>query len=170
MSERALPFELRIRRMTMADVDAVYALDVLSFTLPWPSRSYRFEVNENPNSRPWVAEVLLPDGRWLLAAMTVIWVIIDEGHVGTFAVHPDFRRMGIGRRMMGVALQGLIAEGIEMVFLEVRRGNLAAQALYRQFGFEVEGVRSRYYQDNHEDALLMSLRDLKPEKIQHLLE
>ena len=51
---------LSIRKMTVADVPAVAELDQISFSLPWPERSFRFEVTDNPASRCWVAEV---DGR-----------------------------------------------------------------------------------------------------------
>ena len=53
--------ELRFRHMQLEDVEQVYAIDVLSFALPWSERSYRYELTENKNSRTWVAEVL--DGR-----------------------------------------------------------------------------------------------------------
>jgi ribosomal-protein-alanine N-acetyltransferase len=47
--------------------------------------------------------------------------------------------------------------------LEVRESNLAAQAMYQKFGFEVTGRRSGYYRDNSEAALLMTLEELRPE-------
>ncbi len=53
--------ELRFRHMRLEDIEQVYAIDVLSFALPWSERSYRFELTENQNSRTWVAEAL--DGR-----------------------------------------------------------------------------------------------------------
>ena len=59
-----------IRRMTLEDIPAVHEIDMLSFSLPWPERSFRFEVTENPVSRGWVAEVA---GQ--IAAMLVLWFI-----------------------------------------------------------------------------------------------
>lgn len=147
---------LKIRRMTLADVPAVHEIDVLSFSLPWPERSFRFEAGENPAARPWVAEV---DGR--VAAMLVLWLIVDEAHIATIATHPDFRRRGIGERLLLHALAAAREEGATRAFLEVRAGNLAAQALYKKYGFVVDGLRPRYYKDNNEDAILMSLNDLE---------
>jgi [ribosomal protein S18]-alanine N-acetyltransferase len=144
-----------IRRMTIEDVPAVHEIDTLSFSLPWPERSFRFELNENPVSRGWVAEV---DGR--IAAMLVLWFIVDEAHIATIAVHPDFRRQGIGEQILLQALRSVQAEGAQHAFLEVRAGNAAAQAMYFKYGFEVVGVRPHYYRDNNEDALLMNLNDL----------
>ena len=141
-----------IRRMTLVDVPAVHAIDLLSFSLPWPERSFRFEITDNQVSRGWVAEV---DGR--IAAMLVIWLIVDEAHIATIAVHPDFRRQGIGEQILLHALRTARAEGANRAFLEVRAGNAAAQAMYKKYGFEVVGVRPGYYKDNNEDALLMNL-------------
>lgn len=146
---------LKIRRMTLTDVPAVAEIDRLSFSLPWPERSFRYEVSENPAARPWVAEV---DGR--VAAMLVLWLLVDEAHIATIATHPDFRRQGIGERLLLHALVAAREEGAARAFLEVRAGNLAAQAFYKKYGFVVDGIRPRYYKDNNEDALLMSLDSL----------
>jgi ribosomal-protein-alanine N-acetyltransferase len=144
-----------IRRMTLEDVPVVHTIDLLSFSLPWPENSFRFELTGNPASRSWVAE---SDGR--LAAMLVLWLVIDEAHIATIATHPDFRRKGIGEQLMIAALQSAKAEGAMRAFLEVRSGNAVAQAMYKKYGFIVAGVRLRYYKDNNEDAILMNLEDL----------
>ena len=141
-----------LRRMDEADVPAVHEIDRLSFTLPWPERSFRFEVTGNPAARCWVAEV---EGR--VAGMIVVWMIVDEAHVATIATHPDFRRQGIGEELLTYALLSAIAEGAVKSLLEVRASNTVAQAMYRRFGYVEDGIRPRYYNDNHEDALLMSL-------------
>jgi ribosomal-protein-alanine N-acetyltransferase len=152
---------LRFRRMTLEDVEQVYAIDVLSFSLPWSTRSYRYEVSENPNSRPWVAEASDELGHRQVVGMTVVWVILDEAHVANLAVHPDFRQRGIGRRLLACGLLDAVKSGTTQSFLEVRRGNLTAQALYHEFGYEVVGVRVGYYSDTHEDALLMTLDPIR---------
>jgi ribosomal-protein-alanine N-acetyltransferase len=143
-----------IRRMTLEDVPAVHEIDTLSFSLPWTERSFRFEMTENPASRGWVTEV---DGR--ISAMLVMWFIVDEAHIATIAVHPDFRRQGIGEQILIHALRAVQEEGARRAFLEVRAGNAAAQAMYLKYGFVVVGVRLHYYRDNNEDALLMNLDD-----------
>ncbi len=145
-----------IRRMTLEDVPIVHEIDTLSFSLPWPERSFHFELTENPVSRSWVAEF---SGR--IAAMLVLWLIVDEAHIATLATHPDFRRQGIGEQLMIAALLSARAEGAAHAFLEVRAGNAAALAMYGKYGFVVAGERLRYYKDNNEDAILMNLEDLK---------
>ena len=147
---------LNIRKMTVEDVPAVTALDQMSFSLPWPERSFRFEVTGNPASRCWVAEV---DGR--VVGMIVAWLFVDEVHIATIATHPDFRRQGIAQKLLIHTLRYTYDEGAVSSFLEVREGNLVAQEMYRKFGYKVSGRRKRYYKDNDEDAILMMLENLK---------
>ncbi len=152
---------LNIRKMTEADVPAVAELDQISFSLPWPERSFRFEVADNPASRCWVAEV---DGR--VVGMIVAWLFVDEVHIATLATHPDFRRQGIAQKLLTHTLRYTFDEGAATSFLEVRESNLAAQEMYRKFGYENTGRRKRYYKDNDEDAILMTLESLDVEKLE----
>jgi ribosomal-protein-alanine N-acetyltransferase len=146
---------LLIRRMTLDDLPTVVALDQMSFSLPWPERSFRFELADNAASRCWVAEV---DGR--VVAMLVGWLLVDEMHIATIATHPDYRRQGIGRKLLSYALMRALDEGARSSFLEVRESNLAAQEMYHHFGYHATGRRRRYYKDNDEDAILMTLESL----------
>lgn len=145
-----------IRRMTHADLEQVIAIDQVSFTLPWPQRSFQYELDENFVSRCWVVEV---DGR--IAAMMVGWMMLDEMHVATIATHPDFRGRGIGKRILVHALcRARDDEGLIRAFLEVREHNAVALNMYRSLGFVEDGRRKQYYKDNNEDAILMTLNDL----------
>lgn len=164
MSEQPSPEKFTIRRMTVSDLEQVTAIDKMSFTLPWPDRSFRYEVVENQAGRPWVVEVE-ENGERRVAALAVIWLILDEAHLATIAVHPAYRRRGIAQKLLAEALLSAYEEGARKVFLEVRRGNTAAQVMYSTFGFEVDGVRPRYYADNHEDALLMSIQEMDPQRL-----
>lgn len=148
-----------IRKMTAEDVPAVAALDQISFSLPWPERSFHFEVTGNPASRCWVAEA---DGR--VAGMIVAWLFVDEVHIATLATHPDFRRQGIAQELLTHTLRYTHDEGAVTSFLEVRESNLAAQEMYRKFGYESTGRRKRYYKDNDEDAILMTLSKIEVDK------
>lgn len=161
-------FKINIRRMTFEDVAAVHQIDVLSFSLPWPERSFRYELTQNPASRMWVVEVEDDEDGKNIVGMLGMWLLVDEVHIGTIAIHPDYRRKGIARLLLIKALREAYREGARMVFLEVRINNLAAQDLYRKFGFKVVGIRPRYYSDNHEDALMMNLDPLSLNVIEHL--
>ena len=151
---------LTIRKMTVDDISAVVNLDQKSFSLPWPERSFRFELAENPASRCWVADV---DGK--IVGMVVVWLILEEAHVATLATDPDYRRRGIGKRLLAYALRQLFQDGARSSFLEVRESNVAAQEMYLKFGYEVTGRRRRYYRDNDEDAILMNLESLNPDSL-----
>lgn len=148
---------LFVRRMTVADVPAAHEIDKLSFTLPWPERSFRFEVTDNPAARCWVAEL---DER--IVGMLVLWMIVDEVHIASLATHPEFRRRGIAKELLIEALDKAYAEGARTALLEVRAGNEPARRMYQKFGFEEVGRRERYYKDNNEDAILMTLNRLPP--------
>lgn len=150
-----------IRKMTIDDIEQVIAIDRLSFSLPWPERSFRFELTDNPASRCWVAEI---DGK--VVGIIVVWLIVDEAHIATIATHPDFRRQGVAKRLLSYALRELRYEGAQSSFLEVRASNVAAQEMYRKFGYEETGVRPRYYKDNDEDAFLMTLESLDVERLE----
>lgn len=146
---------LSIRKMTLEDLDQVVAIDQVSFSLPWPQRSFQFELTDNETARCWVAVV---DGR--VAAMIVGWMIVDELHVATIATHPDYRGRGIGRQLLLHALHAAKLEGATKSFLEVRESNTVARAMYHSFGYVEDGRRKEYYKDNNEDAILMTLETL----------
>lgn len=142
---------MNIRPMQAADLPNVAELDRLSFSHPWPPDAFEAEL-ANINARCWVAEV---DGR--VAAALVLWRVLDEAHIATIAVHPDFRRQGLGKALLRAGMDAAYAEGARIYHLEVRAGNWAAQKMYADFGYEIVGRRPKYYQDNGEDALLLTL-------------
>lgn len=144
-----------IRKMILNDLEQVVAIDQASFSLPWPPRSFQFELTDNPASRSWVVEF---DGK--IVSMLVGWLIIDELHVATIATHPEFRQQGYAKKLLFHALKSARDEGVIRSFLEVRRSNEAAIKMYKGFGFVEDGVRKEYYKDNNEDAVLMSLNEL----------
>lgn len=141
-----------IRRMIAADLPAVAQIDSLSFSQPWPPAAFEMELL-NAKARCWVAEV---ENR--VAAALVIWSVLDEAHIATIAVHPDFRQRGLGKALLQAGMRAAFAEGARIFYLEVRAGNLAAQKMYANFGYEVVGRRAKYYKDNGEDALLLTLK------------
>ena len=168
------------------DLDQVILLDCMSFSLPWPPSAYLHELND-PGGRVWVAEQTLeapleyrspfpgpiegfirPAGGPAVVGVVVVWLVVDEAHIATLAVHPELRRQGIGQRLLCTALAEAAQAGAVAAMLEVRAGNITAQKLYQNFGFETVGRRPRYYRDNQEDALLMTLPDLRPGRLSDL--
>lgn len=84
-----------------------------------------------------------------------MWLMLDEAHVTTIGVKPSLRGHGFGELLFAALLDIAIQVGARRATLEVRVSNVAAQSLYRKYGFREEGVRRRYYSDNNEDALIM---------------
>jgi [ribosomal protein S18]-alanine N-acetyltransferase len=156
---------VKLRPMVLADLPQVEALDQLSFPTPWPENAFRYELTRNPHSVCWVAE-LPPVGKLTrIIGSIVVWLVVDEAHIASLAVDPVFRQKGIGQRLLAKALLLCLEGGARLAMLEVREGNLAGQNLYRKFGFEAVGIRKGYYQDTHEDAILMTLSSLDYQKL-----
>lgn len=84
-----------------------------------------------------------------------LWLMVDEAHITTIAMHPNFRRLGLGEYMLASLIDIAYSIGAKWVTLEVRVTNYNAQNLYRKYGFHEAGIRHRYYSDNNEDALIM---------------
>jgi [ribosomal protein S18]-alanine N-acetyltransferase len=149
----------QIRAMHSGDLAQVQFIDRNSFSLPWPTSAYNYELT-NPQSLLWVAEILGEENTPKIVGMIVMWLIVDEAHIATLAVEPDYRRQGIARNLLAMALRVAVHTGMKEATLEVRANNLAAQQLYRKFMFEIAGFRPHYYRDNSEDALIMTMKNL----------
>jgi len=84
-----------------------------------------------------------------------LWLMVDEAHITTIAMHPDHRRRGLGEFLLMSLMDIAYSINAKWVTLEVRVSNSTAQSLYHKYGFREAGVRRRYYSDNQEDALIM---------------
>jgi ribosomal-protein-alanine N-acetyltransferase len=146
-----------VRHMKLEDVPRVHEIDMLSFTLPWPEKSYLFELIENPTTLAIVAEITPPDSKSFVIGMAVVWIVVDEAHIATIAIHPDYRGRGYGKKLLAETLRMAMRRGASMATLEVRENNSLAQQLYVKFGFRMVGRRPQYYKDNNEDAVLMTM-------------
>lgn len=139
-----------VRMMRLSDVDDVQEIEKGCFSVPWSRNAFIQEITENKCARYVVVEKANR-----VVAYAGMWLVLDEAHITNIAVHPDDRRKGYGE-LVCVSLMRLAAElGMVCMTLEVRRTNLAAQALYHKLGFVDVGYRKRYYEDNKEDALIM---------------
>ena len=90
-----------------------------------------------------------------------LWLMVDEAHVTSIAVHPDFRGKGLGELLMLALMEVSIRLDARFVTLEVRVSNAVARALYEKLGFRQAGIRPRYYTDNNEDAVVMWSEELR---------
>ena len=149
-------FPIVIEEMTVDDVAAVQDVERASFPVPWPANAFRHELTQNKNARYIIAR----EGDRIIG-YAGLWLMVDEAHITTFAVHPDQRRRRVGERLLVRIFEMAAALNAEWLTLEVRASNLAAQKLYEKYGFRRAGVRRRYYSDNNEDALIMSTERIR---------
>jgi [ribosomal protein S18]-alanine N-acetyltransferase len=148
--------------MILADVEAVGVLEPLCFPAPWPASTYRHELRFNRLGFYWVIrpEQGATDSLPPLLAYGGYWLMKPEMHIVTVASHPEWRRRGLAEWLLLEMLAQARSQGAEEATLEVRATNRNAQALYYKLGFQQVGLRKRYYRDNGEDALLLTLDQL----------
>lgn len=135
-----------------AQIDAILAIEQASFTNPWTRDMYMAELENEGVSFFYLAKA--EDGR--IIGFCSFWRVLDELHINNLAVLPDRRCSGVGTALLRRVLDDAGALGIRRAMLEVRRSNHPAIKLYERFGFSIAGVRSRYYTNPQEDALVLS--------------
>jgi len=159
-----------VEPMRLGDLDQVMEIEKVAFPAPWSARSYRYEITQNEYGTLVVARSaqrvsrqlpkwlswLSRDGRGPVLGYAGFWLLVDEAHIATIAVHPDWRGQGLGELLLIDLLEKGSCQGAQNATLEVRVFNQVAQGLYRKIGFEITGVRKCYYTDNKEDALIMT--------------
>jgi len=151
----ALTARVVVDPMRLEDVAAVHEIERLSFRSPWPAYAFEQELTGNR-----LAHYLVARAGDTIVGFAGVWMMVDEAHITTFGVHPDWRRQAIGRQLLLSVADLAISIGARRMTLEVRESNLGAQALYGAFGFEVAGRRTGYYSDDGEDALVMTTPEL----------
>ena len=140
-----------MRAMTVADVDAVLAIETLVQAYPWTRGNFCDAIDSG-----YLCFVEETAGE--LCGYAVLMPGVEEAELLNIGVAAAFQRKGMGRRMLSVMLERAAEQGLNRVFLEVRAGNRAAIALYLRAGFSQVGVRRGYYQNaaGSEDALVMA--------------
>jgi ribosomal-protein-alanine N-acetyltransferase len=150
------PLKLRIAPMVIEDLPSVHAIERASFDSPWPPDAYQSELETNR-----LAQYLVVHAGDEIVAFAGMWLLVDEAHIITFAVHPAWRRQRIGERLLLALIDVALDGGAHEATLEVRLSNLPARRLYEKFGFRPVGLRPHYYSDNGEDALIMTTDPLQ---------
>jgi len=179
-----------LQDMQVRDIDEVMVIEHLSFASPWTARAYQYElvhnsfsqfvvVRRNPLAATDVEEPPKPRRRFLFSAPAPaptpilgyagLWLLVDEAHVSTIAVAPEWRGFGLGELLLVGLLERALVVGGEVATLEVRVSNEVAQNLYRKYLFQTVGRRRGYYRDNQEDALIMTTPPLRGSEYQELL-
>jgi len=142
---------LIIRRMRETDLQQVYEIERQCFPAPWSIEAFRYELRND------TAILLVASTGGGVVGYVCLRRVLDVTHVLNIAVHPGFRRKGIGTLLLERAIEELKASVDKGHFLtlEVRESNIPAMRLYKKFGFEVIGRRKAYYHSPKEDAILM---------------
>jgi ribosomal-protein-alanine N-acetyltransferase len=143
---------LTIRRASSSDLDAIMAIENVSFATPWRREAMVDELRGRQGTHYTVAEI---DGE--LVGYAGMWCYAGEAHIMNIAVAPAHRRRSFGAALLLDLLRRAVEEGADLAYLEVRPSNLGAIALYRKLGFCSVGFRPNYYRDTDEDAMLMTL-------------
>ncbi len=151
--------------MLLGDLPEVQAIESASFTSPWPPHAYRSELEGNRMAHYLVARI---DEE--VAGYGGMWLMVDEAHITTFAIHPAWRRQRIGERLLLAFLDLAVDRGAREATLEVRLSNLPARRLYEKYGFRPVGLRPRYYSDDNEDALIMTTEALDDARTRERIE
>ena len=136
--------------MTAEDIPEIAALEKQCFTLPWSEKSFRDEMANK------LAIYHVAKDNGACVGYAGFWNVSGEGDVTNVAVLPEYRRRGVGSSLVAEMVKTAENLKLELLTLEVRKSNVAAQKLYEKFGFEILGERKRYYSDNGEDAYIMT--------------
>jgi len=141
--------EIKIRRMRKEDIPRASHIERLSFPNPWSSNIFPVELEKEDFAFYYVMEY-----QHSLVAYGGYWKIRNEAHLVTFAVHPSFRRKGLGSQLLQYLLKEIEKQNLDKVTLEVRSSNSTAQKFYQEFGFKRIAIRPQYYIDTNEDAIV----------------
>lgn len=135
-------------------IEPILVIEKESNGSPWSPLSFEKEIDHEPT------EFLVATKGGDVVGYAGAWIIADECHVTTIAVAPEYRRQGLGKKMMDEILARSKDRGVLCATLEVRADNEAAIKMYEKLGFVISGKRKAYYPDNKEDAVIMWLNDL----------
>ncbi|MFQ5864607.1 MAG: ribosomal protein S18-alanine N-acetyltransferase [bacterium] len=144
--------EIIIRKMQLQDLNKVWELETRIFRDPWSRNHLYHEILDNSISFSFVVE----RDREVIG-YAIYWFIDNEAHIAKLAIDASFRGKQYGDFLLCRVLEEMKCQKVQVVYLEVRRSNQAAQQLYLKHGFKLIGTRRNYYSNDKEDALLMSL-------------
>ena len=148
---------IEIRPMGAADLDQVLAIaDALPEAPHWPRSAYLKAIDPEATPRR-VALIATGAGPDPILGFAVASLLVPQAELETIAVAEHYRRAGVGRQLLRNLIAELETADVDEVFLEVRSSNHSALAFYRSLGFCRTGIRSGYYANPVEDAILMRL-------------
>lgn len=152
--------------MEKNDIDAVIALEEQAYGQHhWSKESFTNEL-----SNELACYFCAHNEAGELVAYCGCWKILEEAHITTIAVLPQYRRKYIAEALLKTIVDECYKNMIKFITLEVRVSNVAAIGLYEKYGFKSLGTRKGYYQDNNENALIMWTENIFYDKFKTLFE
>jgi len=137
--------------MTEDDLAAVVQIEAMSFYDGWNENMLRNELRNN------LTYYLVMESSGKLIGYAGFWLVAGEAQITRVAITAAERGQGYGTRLTAALISKAWELGADAITLEVRESNLAAQKAYLTCGFANEGLRPHYYEDNHENAVIMWL-------------
>ena len=156
---------VEVTAMRRRHVRSVLRIETQVYPRPWTASLFMSELALRNTRAYFVARV----GRTVVGYAGLM-LAVDEAHVTTIAVDPEWHRNGIATRLLATLGKVAIEENARALTLEVRMSNIGAQALYRRFGFTPAGVRKGYYADTKEDAIVMWTEEIRTDEYRDLLD
>lgn len=135
--------------MSQDHVLQIAQLEKMCFSSPWSERSIESELT-NPLAL-WL--VAVDNDR--VAGYVGSQSVMGEADMMNLAVDPEYRRMGVGKKLVEKLIDALSEEAVHSLTLEVRASNVGAISLYEKMGFQQVGCRPGYYSNPKEDALIL---------------
>ncbi|TCL06434.1 ribosomal protein S18-alanine N-acetyltransferase [Sodalis ligni] len=142
----------KISPLSPADLRDAWHIEQASHAFPWSAKTFA----DNQGDRYLNFKLSVGER---LAAYAITQTVLDEASLFNIAVHPEYQRRGLGRELLEYLIGELGNRGILTLWLEVRKSNSAAIALYQSLGFNEVSVRRDYYPAaaGREDAIIMAL-------------
>ena len=163
MAQKAAKGGAAVRPLTLSEAPLVAQMEQEIFGTPWSAQTVEESIGQamsagSESGRRTEGAAYGAFGVWLegqLCGYLFSMAVAGEGELHRIAVLPEYRRLGLARKMMDTFLAWLSEESCETAFLEVREGNEAAVSLYKRSGFSEVGRRRAYYKNPTEDALIL---------------
>lgn len=145
-----------LRPATEEDLPKILELEKLCYpspAVPWTEEAFRTEL-----TKPFANFLMLTDDETdsEIAGYIVYWTMFDEAHILNVAVNPEWRGLGFATQLVRHVINHALKKDMKRVFLEVRKSNESAAALYQKLGFFIDHIKSKFY-ENGEDAYFMVL-------------
>ncbi len=145
--------QVSVDLMKTTDLPEILVIERESFPTPWTEGMFLDELRMR-HAQCLVVKTEI-DGKAVIAAYIIFWLVADEAHLHNLAVKQELRKQRLAFNLMRLMKDIAKEVGITRQTLEVRASNSEAIQLYRKCGFVVKGRRPNYYTDTHEDALIM---------------